>query len=544
MTNEIIVKMIKTCKNKSGSLSHYGHFIHDFIVPLIHHMTIKNKKYDHIYLEIHAHWCNLQNFLSKGEKILGLKITRLSTNEINLLSCPKVIIPTLSFGPYRPIFFKNIIPYVKNTLNITDSPYKIILIERGVGVHDSGASRRYLNNHNDLKNKLRRRFGSLFKNVILENISIDEQASLFMNADIVIGQHGAGLCNIIWMTKPNSLVIEFPPYQVETFKHMCIAKRIKYARIDPIPASVIKVCLEKMRHLFNKTINNREIVENIVPQLNEFITNRGVINKCSCGLGNRMFMLATGYALAKYNNLIFYLDNHQPNKHSTHNYNQTIFKYIGMPTTINNICDKLINNNYTLINTKMNHFTAPPKIINNNGIILKGFYQNYEYFKEYKIEISDLFLKGLEPNISNMSIKYDTINTGFLHIRRGDYLLEKNKRIFKQADINYYTNCVNKLKELNTNLNKIYIFTNDIPFVKSKEYFNNSIFELIEEPDELNTLALMSLCDAGAIITNSTFGWWGAFLGAYKINNPVFVFDNWMVNKKTPKLCPSEWIRV
>ena len=50
MNNQIILKMVKNVPDKRGNLAHYGHFIHDFIVPLIHHIQTTNSKYTHIYL--------------------------------------------------------------------------------------------------------------------------------------------------------------------------------------------------------------------------------------------------------------------------------------------------------------------------------------------------------------------------------------------------------------------------------------------------------------------------------------------------------------
>jgi capsular polysaccharide biosynthesis protein len=247
----LVLRIVKNVPDKRGNLSHYGHFIHDFIVPVIHYINTSNNKYEHIYLENYTRWSSIGNFRSMAEKILGLKITELNTQDIDKLAILRTEISTISFGPYNPIFFKDIISYVKNTLTLTYSPYKVILIERGNSNPGSGAHRRCLSNHRQIQNKLSKYFGNIFKNIILEELTIDEQVSLFMNADIVIGQHGAGLCNIIWMTNPNSLVIEFPPHIICTFKNMCKAKDIKYKRLNPNAAKVIEVCQRLMPHITN-----------------------------------------------------------------------------------------------------------------------------------------------------------------------------------------------------------------------------------------------------------------------------------------------------
>jgi hypothetical protein len=251
MESKIILRMVKNVPDKRGNFSHYGHFIHDFIVPVIHYINTNNSKYTHIYLLNYANWTRLKNFRSMAEKILGLKITEISNEDIKKLNLSTIVISTISFGPYRPVLFKNIIPYVSNRLTLTSSPYKVLLIERGKSKSDSGAHRRFLPNHRRLESKLSTYFGDIFKNVILENITIDEQVSLFMNADIVIGQHGAGLCNIVWMKNLNSLVIEFPPHAVDTFKNMCKAKEIKYVRINPNAAKIIEVCQRRMPQILN-----------------------------------------------------------------------------------------------------------------------------------------------------------------------------------------------------------------------------------------------------------------------------------------------------
>ena len=76
------------------------------------------------------------------------------------------------------------------------------------------------------------------------------------------------------------------------------------------------------------------------------------------------------------------------------------------------------------------------------------------------------------------------------------------------------------------------ILSDDIAWCK--ENFN---LEVVDEPDELMGLALMSLCHGGAIIANSTYSWWGAML----IKAPVIYPKRWLQNT-VPLIFPSHWL--
>jgi hypothetical protein len=291
--------------------------------------------------------------------------------------------------------------------------------------------------------------------------------------------------------------------------------------------------------------------------IDELTINKSIIVNIRGGLGNQLFQIAVGYALSKELKLRLYVSEllnfkKSNNKHNkfNNNYINTIFEYF----LTNNIkyfqlknYNILRNNKYKILNNKNFNRIIKNKetiILNNNGFIIqREITQNYSLFSKYADDIRNLVIKGLQNNIDLMKTTYNTKNTAFIHIRRGDYLLIPS--LFIIPEIDYYIKCIELLKE-KKKIRKIFIFTNDLKYVKKQEVFNNELFQIINEPNELNTISLMSLCKSGAIITNSTFGWWGAFLGSYKNNNPVFYLREWIKGKlKSGKIrCPKEWIPV
>jgi hypothetical protein len=275
------------------------------------------------------------------------------------------------------------------------------------------------------------------------------------------------------------------------------------------------------------------------------MTKKGIIPIMSGGLGNQMFIMASAYVVSIVSNYPLYilkntLDN---NKHNIHkyDYNKTIFKYFGIA----------INLEYTKLKEHIdfkdyiyhshnfsNGFDAwdPYKV--EEGTIMMSYYQYYPSLQNFENEIRFNFLKGLSHINLNEDIKE---NDAFLHVRRGDYLEHQNIHFIQP--ISYYYECVEQLLKMNDNVSKIHVLSDDIEWIKERKLFKGNIFHIVENLDELQTMLLMSLCKGGAICSNSTFCWWGAFLGTYEKRNPVFVPKKWIsVKDDISNLFPSEWI--
>ncbi len=145
--------------------------------------------------------------------------------------------------------------------------------------------------------------------------------------------------------------------------------------------------------------------------------------------------------------------------------------------------------------------------------------------------------KALSPHNKALQTKIlHTPDSVFLHIRRGDFLESKHWQ-YRKLGSTYYNNAIDTIKSHLTNPH-IFIFSNDIVWCKT--YFLNSLesgvrenvcFEFVEGNGETNAadeMELMRSCK-NAIIANSTFSWWAAYLidNAHKI---VCMPNSWFYN--------------
>jgi hypothetical protein len=281
----------------------------------------------------------------------------------------------------------------------------------------------------------------------------------------------------------------------------------------------------------------------------ELLSVKGIIPRLMGGLGNQIFIVIAAYIASKNKNCPLYiLDN--PVSNNAHNinnlnYKESIFKYFGDHVNIT----QNEQFNYFLICHGYN-FHSPSSNQDNHaflawdpaqvrpGSIMSSYYQYYPTIKPYEEEIRNIILKGLNE-YKNLPIIGKKSNTAFLHIRRGDYL--KHPDIHYNQPLEYYKNALLELILRNRNITEIKVFSDDIEWVKSKNYFQTSLFTIIEEKDEIKTLYMMAQCEAGAICANSTFSWWGAFLGAYSKRNPVIIPKKW-ISSEVVSLFPDEWI--
>ena len=275
---------------------------------------------------------------------------------------------------------------------------------------------------------------------------------------------------------------------------------------------------------------------------------KGIIPIMSGGLGNQMFIIAASFIVTQILNCPLYifqntLSNNQHNL-KKQDYNKTVFKYFGNFINVDYTKIKSINDFKDYVyhaHGMINGFEAWNPNDVKTGTIMSSYYQYYPVFVNFEKELRERFLKGLSEHLLKVEKLFDVKETDiFLHVRRGDYV--ELSDIHYLQPISYFYECI---EQINNGISRIFVVSDDIRWVKKTNVFNDKIFVHIENLDELETMALMSLCKGGAICSNSTFSWWGAFLGAHEKRNPVFVPKHWISFKKDmTDLFPKEWKQV
>jgi hypothetical protein len=284
-----------------------------------------------------------------------------------------------------------------------------------------------------------------------------------------------------------------------------------------------------------------------------------IVVKLQGGLGNQLFQFSFGYALMVKFNQELRMDISNYGKYESrefalknYNINKDLLKTTSIPLFIRLFETKIIKIilrklridrvhifdwEYILqIKTSVDHNVNLVK--GKKNIYISGYWQSIKYFEDHLKELINMFV--LKNELSNECQFYLsqilTSNSVFLHIRRGDYLNKKNQRYL--VENRYYEQAILHMTDKVDNP-VIYVFSDDIEWVKEtyQSMKNFVIIEMNGKYKDLEELFLMSNC-TNAILSNSTYSWWGTVLNL-NMNNTVispkrdwdkeFVLNNWIL---------------
>lgn len=174
-----------------------------------------------------------------------------------------------------------------------------------------------------------------------------------------------------------------------------------------------------------------------------------------------------------------------------------------------------------------------------------GYWQAPKFFEKHRNSILKVIkfptIKDEKNSEAISFIKKE--KTAFIHIRRGDYVNHPKYGGICTED--YYKNAIHKIR-WEYGYSRFLIFSNDQDWCKKNlaEYLENAEVRYVDWNKGKSSyvdMQLMSLCDGG-IIANSSFSWWGAWLGPQKL---ILAPEKWCnVPGHRDDTIPNGWIRI
>ena len=255
---------------------------------------------------------------------------------------------------------------------------------------------------------------------------------------------------------------------------------------------------------------------------------RYVIMQMEDGLGNQMFQYAAARTIAHTTGgTIILLPASNP--HSKTDYRPILFLK-GLRSA---------PPKPTMIYQQNSSFEAwsPERFVGTDVITCRGHFQYLPAINPVLPFIKEEFLTALAPMREQLKFKYNISlfrRVSFIHIRRGDYLNQSNVHWVQGQE--YYERAVQTMESRYPKALHWYVLTDDVKWCREQPWLQGK--QVLDEP-ELAALAFMSLCKGAAVISNSSFSWWGAMLSGAPTAYP----SKWFKDVE-PELFPSDWVQV
>lgn len=280
------------------------------------------------------------------------------------------------------------------------------------------------------------------------------------------------------------------------------------------------------------------------------------------GLGNQMFQYAIGRSMAHdlHEKLILDTTFYDVKHSKTTNWNYELYHLNIKCEILKNTVARRLKNLLTRKISSVIPQLCPRYIhektmqydsaIFNKGhnLYLDGYWQCEKYFYHNADIIRNDFqviTSSDERNQYWFNLINDTTNSVCLHVRRGDYVtnLEAN-RTHGTCSLDYYHAAIKYFSDYFENP-VFFVFSDDIEWAKEYIITEHQTYFMTQNGADkgYEDLRLMMQCKH-FIIANSSFSWWGAWLGKYQ-DKVVVCPKRWFNDpeKRTDIICDS-WVRI
>ncbi len=201
---------------------------------------------------------------------------------------------------------------------------------------------------------------------------------------------------------------------------------------------------------------------------------------------------------------------------------------------------------HAIVEPAENHFQFDSNVYNlriKGSVSLRGFWQSERYFAD----IEDVLRKELvvlddpEPQSAKLAEFIGSVNSIGIHVRHGDNAndVAASLGVLPKA---YYDQAISSLSREVTEP-QFFVFSDDLSWAKQFLCPNLRVEYVVHNNvwSDYDDLRLLSLCKHH-IIANSTFSWWGAWLGKKNsqiVYAPRRYYQN--IDRPNPDLYPQGW---
>jgi len=266
-------------------------------------------------------------------------------------------------------------------------------------------------------------------------------------------------------------------------------------------------------------------------------------------LGNQMFQYASLRGIAANNDYSWMV----PSDDTQHRDNYGLFETFEMTHVEES---NLGISNFVNV-TETNHNFDEALFNTKDNVNIDAYLQTEKYFSHIANEIREDFT--FREDYLTPCVEYiDSLDNApiFLHIRQSDNI--GREEYHPILPVSYFEDALKEFPEDTP----CFVFTDDLDWCKKQEFFQQDRFLFNESNGRYtyrtidgtgqyqNTLlpqvdlCLMSLC-SGAIIANSSFSWWGAWLqndrGKVIAPDPKKWFGTAMTHLDTSDIVPERW---
>lgn len=277
-----------------------------------------------------------------------------------------------------------------------------------------------------------------------------------------------------------------------------------------------------------------------------------ITTKLQGGFANQMFQFAMGYHQAKLHCTELILDIGSFDGDGLRDFNLSLYPRIRAFPTVKG-SKMTVHENGMPYNEKLVQSIK-------DGDVLQGYWQTEKYFNKVESgwtsrwDLQEIFQPAplTTEYLRKARIIKSTPGSTFLTVRRTDYAYKPYHGLMSQ---DYYREAIKILKRINREIS-IFVFSDEPEWCK-KELDLGQDFQVFGTFPENRTvkghlgredaeLYLMSLCE-NAILANSSFSWWGAYLGEpeSKLGTIIGPKQWFGTAPEDPRdIIPDRWIKI